>query len=309
MNLSMPMRRPLLFLLATALLLGSGCRSEPEKSAPEAPAPSAVAPAPLRLGAVGSPLLAPLYAVQAGRAPDAGWDITGFGSGGDVGYALLAGEISAGCIETGKARKLLKAPGGDQLLIAGAIRFPYGATLVLRNDLNLRLSELSGRRIAALEPDCAISRQFRQDAERHGLDPGTLRFSYMPFAEMLPALEAKKVDAMLAKGAYGVLAELAGHKILYQNWEVAAGDDCCPVTLAQTEFLLVVRASELDRVTPVIKALAEADTLPTHELRAAVAARHGYPPAALERFPVASFALIDEATRQTLGAEQCVIIR
>ena len=291
---------PLLTVLLAALLLLAGCRSE---SAPSTTGQS------LRIGHPGSPLLAPAYAAQARRPAGSTWDLTAFGSGGDVGYALLYGEISAGFIETDKALRLLKAQGGDKLLIAGAIRFPYGATLVLRKDLKLRLAELTGRTVAALEPDCAINHQFQKDALRHGLDPKTLRFAYMPFAEMLPALEAKKVDAILVKGAYGVLAELAGHKILYQNWEVAAGDDCCPATLAQTEFLLVARASELDRLAPVIKALAAADSLPAHELRAAVASRLGYPPAALERFPVASFTLIDDATRQTLGAQQCAIIR
>ena len=287
-------------LLLTAILLLAGCRSEPTP---------AVFSQPLSIGHPGSPLLAPLYAAQARRAPEAGWELAAFGSGGDIGYALLAGEISAGFVETNKALQLLKIPGGDKLLIAGAINFPYVATLVLRNDLKLRLSELTGRNVAALEPDCAINHQFQHDAKRHGLDPSTLQFSYMPYAEMLPALEAKKVDAILVKGAYGVLAELTGHKILYQNWEVAAGDDCCPATLAQTEFLLVARASELDRLTPVIKTLTAADALPAKELRAAVGSRLGYPPAALERFPVASFALIDEATRQTLGAQQCAIIR
>jgi ABC-type nitrate/sulfonate/bicarbonate transport system substrate-binding protein len=298
--MKIPFAAPLATLVLVAVLLLSGCHSEP---APK------VAPQPLRIGHTNTPLLAPLYAAELRRAADAGWEPAAFGSGGDIGYALLAGELSSGFVDTDKALQLLKAPGGDKLLIAGAIRFPYGATLVLRNDLKLRLAELSGRNIAALEPDCTINHQFRHDAGRHGLDPQTVRFTYMPYAEMLPALEAKKVDAILVKGAYGVLAELAGHKILYQNWEVAAGDDCCPATLAQTEFLLVARAAELDRVTPVIKALAAADDLPAVDLRAAVATRLGYPPAALERFPVASFALIDEATRQTLGAQQCVIIR
>ncbi len=266
----------------------------------------------LRVGYPASPLLGPLYAAherQGELDPPPPWELVPFRTGGDVGYALLAGKIDTGFVETEKTRKLLTTAGGEQLQVAGAVRFPYGATLVLRKDLKLRLDELAGRHIAALEPDCSINHQFRKDARRHGLDPQALHFSYMPFAEMLPALEAGTIDGALVKGAYGVLAELAGHKILYQNWEVAAGDDCCPASLAQTEFFLVVRKAQLDRFIPVIKTLVAADSLPANDLRAAVAARLGYPPAALERFPVASFALIDEATRQTLGANQCAIIR
>jgi hypothetical protein len=253
--------------------------------------------------------LAPLYAAHVRRNRSTAWELSGFGSGGDVGYALLAGEVAAGFVETEKALKLLQAPGGDQLQIAGAIRFPYGATLVLRKDLKLRLSELTGRHLAALEPDCAINHQFQQDASRHGLDPRTLRYSYMPFAQMLPALEAKAVDGVVVKGAYGVLAEQAGHKILYQNWKVAASDDCCPAILAQTEFFLVVRQQALDRLTPVIKELSAADDLPASDLRAAVSNRLGYPATALERFPVASFVLLDDAARKTIGVQQCAIIR
>lgn len=299
--------------LLIAVLLGSGCQREQNTAAQAVEGGrKADATKPLSIGHTGSPLLGPLYAAHAQSHPDAAaaaWELTRFDTGGDIGYALLAGKIAAGFVETEKVRKLLVAPGGDQLLVAGAIRFPYGATLVLRQDLQLRLTELAGKHLAALEPDCVINHQFNQDARRHGLDTDQLRYSYMPFADMLPALEARAIDGALIKGAYGVLAELAGHKILYQNWEIAAGDDCCPASLAQTEFFLVVRKAQLDRLTPFIRELLAADGLPPAELRAAVGSRLGYPAAALERFPVASFALLDDEARKIIGEQQCAIVR
>jgi ABC-type nitrate/sulfonate/bicarbonate transport system substrate-binding protein len=298
-----------LFALLTAGMLLIGCQQKQsgEKKPGDTPVPAASA----RVGYSKNPLLGPLYAAhdQAAGKP-APWELKHFGSGGDIGYALISGEIDAGFIETEKALQLIKAPGGEKLKIAGGVEFPYGATLVIRKDLQVRLSDLGGKHLAALEADCIINHQFNKDAKRHGLDPKSLKYSYMPFAEMLPALEAKAIDGALVKGAYGVLAELAGHKILYQNWEIKAGsDDCCPPSIAQTELFLVVREQAADKVKPLLSALIAANALPAADIRKAVSKNLGYPTAALEQYPVSTFTVVSDELRKNLGEQKCLLVR
>lgn len=298
MNITMN-RIPLLAVTLITLLLFlplAGCR---DRQAPQAVTQTQTP----RIGHHPSPLLGPLYAAQGGKEK---WQMIRFNTGGDIGYALIAGEIDAGFVDTHKAIKLLGAPGGENLVIAGAIQFPYGATLVLRKDLKLRLTDLAGTRLAALEPDCQAKRQFEKDAKRHGLDPKKLLYSYMPFDQMLPALEARSIDGAVVKGAYGVLAELQGHKILYQNWDVkAVGDDCCPPSIAQTEFFLVARQQSAEKIKPLITALTATGTLAPSVLRAAISGQVGYPREALEQFPTATFEPLNDEQRKLLGETRC----
>ena len=72
-----------------------------------------------RIGYSPNPLLAPLYAAQ---AKDKSWELTRFGTSGDIGYSLISGEIDAGFVETEKALQLIKAPGGEKLKVAGSLR-------------------------------------------------------------------------------------------------------------------------------------------------------------------------------------------
>lgn len=294
-------RTTVCFLLLAMLACMSGCR---DRSPAPGAAPEAGQP---RVGYSPNPLLGTLYAAQ---AQGQGARLIKFATSGDIGYSLMSGEIDAGFVETEKALKLIKAPGGETLKVAGAIQFPYGATLVVRKDLKVRLGDLAGRRIAALEADCILNHQFNKDAKRHGLDYKTLKFSYMPFADMLPALEAKAIDGALLKGAHAVLAELQGHKIIYQNWEIKAGaDDCCPPSIAQTEYFLLVREQAVERLTPLVKALVAASDLPPSRIRAAIGTQLGYPVAALEQYPTASFAVVSDDQRKLLGEQRCLLVR
>ena len=288
-----------IILLSFLLLIGCKDRSPSQSSVQQVKPP--------RIGYSPNPLLGPLYAAQ---AKEKSWELTKFGTGGDIGYSLISGEVDAGFVETEKALQLIKAPGGDKLKVAGAIQFPYGATLVVRKDLQVRLADLSGKKIAALEADCILNHQFNKDAKRLGLDPKTLKFSYMPFADMLPALEAKAIDGALVKGAHAVLAELQGHKIIYQNWDTKAGaDDCCPPSIAQTEYFLLVREQSVERVKPLIKALSAASELPPSQLRQIIGSQLGYPAAALEQYPTAGFAVVSEEQVKLLGEKRCLLIR
>lgn len=287
-------------LLALSLLLAA-CqdRTPAQPAAPQA--------APINVGISPNPLLGPLYAAQ---GKDTAWSTQRFNTGGDIGYALLAGEIDAGFVETHKALKLLKAPGGENLKIAGSIQFPYGATVVVRNGLKLRLPELAGLRLAALDEHCAVKEQFERDAAKNGLDPKKLRYRYMPFSDMLPALEAKSIDAIVIKGAYAVLAERAGHTILYQKWDMAAdGDDCCPPAIAQTEYFLVVRGQSAEKVKPLLAVLKATADLPPSAIRAATTRQLAYPADALEQYPTPAFALLNDEQVKLLGETRCLLVR
>jgi ABC-type nitrate/sulfonate/bicarbonate transport system substrate-binding protein len=291
----------LLLAAATLMQLLAGCK---DRSPSQTIATQAKLP---RIGYSPNPLIGPLYAAQ---AKDKSWELTKFGTSGDIGYSLISGEVDAGFVETEKALKLMKAPGGEKLKVAGAIQFPYGATLIVRKDLKVRLGDLAGKKIAALEADCILNHQFNKDAKRHGLDTKTLKFSYMPFADMLPALEARAIDGALVKGAHAVLAELQGHKIIYQNWDIKAGaDDCCPPSIAQTEYFLLVREQAVERVKPLITALVAASELPPSQLRQAITAQLGYPGAALEQYPTASFAVVSPEQIKLLGEQRCLLTR
>lgn len=295
-----------LFLMLLSILLPAGCKERETSSATGVQVKSSAKSDSRRVGYVASPLLGPLYA--AGTA-ERRWETVRFGTAGDVGYALIAGEIDAGFVETEKALELLKAPGGETLKIVGAVQFPYGATLVVRKDLKLRLTDLAGRHIAALEPDCIINHQFNTDARRLGLDPKKIRYSYMPFDQMLPALESKSIDGALVKAAYAVLAEFQGHKVIYQNWDIdAGGDECCPASIAQTEYFLVVREQAPEKVKPLVEALTAAGDLPPSKIREAVSQQLGYPKEALEQFPVAAFAVVSDEQRKLLGEKRCLIL-
>lgn len=263
-----------------------------------------------RVGHEHTPILGVLF--SAAHADGKGappFSLVPFGSSGDIGYALLSGELDAGFVETGKARNLLKTKGGGNLKVAGSVSFPYGGTLIVRKDLNIRLSELKGMTIVASEPDCSIVVQFKKDAARYEADLKGVKFVYLPFAEMLPALEARKVDGALVKASYALLAELQGHKILYQNWDVQAGDDCCPAILAQAEFLLMVRSEAASGVEPLIRALETANGMAAEAVRKSVAKRLNYSEEALARIPVATFSVPTDELIKILGKEKCLIIQ
>lgn len=287
----------LLFLIPLMLL---ACRDT-------VPAKQARSATPVKVGISLTPLLGPFYAAQGAKGA---WNPQTFTTSGEIGYALLAGTIDAGFVETAKALNLLKAPDSAPLKVAGTIQFPYGATLVLRKGLHLRLPELAGRRVAVLDDHCVVKEQFEKDAVASGLNPKKLLYRTMPFADMLPALEAKAVDAIVVKGSYAVLAERAGHTILYQKWDMAVhGDDCCPPAIAQTEFFLLVREEAVSRITPLVNALKATADLPPSAVRQAVTSRLGYPPEALEQYPTPTFAPLSDDQVKLLGEARCLLTR
>jgi len=124
-------------------------------------------------------------------------DIRQFGSLSDVAYSLLHGELDAGFIEPDKLAALSELPGFERLTVVGKVTYPYGATLVLRKGLNARLQDLNGLTVALSSPHCVLQQEFVKDAERLKADISGVKYEYMPFDAMVPALEAKAVDAAI----------------------------------------------------------------------------------------------------------------
>ncbi|MCL2072181.1 MAG: hypothetical protein FWH07_08145 [Oscillospiraceae bacterium] len=249
----------------------------------------------LKIGHGGGYLSATIYAAEY----DA--DFSQFHSSSDIGYALLAGTLDAGFIETDKLTAFSMLSGFERLTVAGVITYPYGAVVVLRKGLDNRLQELGGLTIAARSPDCALLQTFITDAQRLNADLSQVNYSYMAFDAMLPALEAGIVDAAVIKGHYSVTAQAEGHLVLYQNWEVAAGDECCPPIIDQTILVLLVRRDKSEQAEVFTDALTATGLLAPDKLRHAVADNTAIRFETLQNHPVPEFSTADDGLILSLG--------
>ncbi|MDR1732475.1 MAG: hypothetical protein LBR61_10340 [Synergistaceae bacterium] len=249
---------------------------------------------PFRIGHSGANLPAALYLASEEQDWKRGFEASRFGSGSDVGYALLSGGLDAGFVDIEKVRSLEKLPGFGNLTALGRITFPYGAALVLRRGLNLRLRELGNIRIAVTSPQCVLLRAFQKDAERLKADISGVVYEYMPFDAMIPALEAKEADAAVIKGAFAVAALHQGHSILYQDWEVRPGDECCPAIVDQAVQVLLARKELQKKGEELVTRLLNAEQKGPKALRQAIARSTSIPLALLEGQPVPEFNRADD---------------
>jgi ABC-type nitrate/sulfonate/bicarbonate transport system substrate-binding protein len=244
----------------------------------------------LKVGHGGGYLSATLYASQ--DKLDA--DIQQFRSMSDIAYALLLGALDVGFVEAEKLASLAALDGFDKLTVVGKVTYPYGATLILRKGLNLRLQELNGMTIAASSPNCILLDEFTADAKRLNANISNIKYVYMPFDTMLPSLDSGIVDASIIKGSYSVIALHEGHSILYQNWDVVPGDECCPAVIDQASLVLLARRDKLNLVEPFINALLSAQELPPDTLRRAVSNHTAIPFEILQGQPVPEFSIADD---------------
>lgn len=259
----------------------------------------------IRIGHTGTPHLASLFvAVDQGIFENKGLkvELKQFGSTTDAGYALLTDRVDLVFIEPSRSFKLINENDDLKIKIAGTVNFPFGSTLVLREDLELRLHDLEGRTIAASDKNCALLKQFKHDAKRYGVDTNKINFVYMDFETMLPALEAKQIDAMLTRSSYALLAQDEGHKVLYQNWELApGGDPCCPPYLAHVSYFMLVKDLESRSVMQLNAALIEASQRPVEDNRKAIIKHTQFAPELLQGYPVARYQEVREELKQELG--------
>jgi len=255
-----------------------------------------------KVGHGGGYLSAALYALTAEQtAQTANFDVQTFTSSSDVAYALLSGSLDAGFVEVDKIVDFSQLGGFERLMVVGKVTYPYGAVVILRKGLNLRLNELAGLKIAVSSPECKLLAVFESDAERLNADLSDVKYEYMAFDAMLPALEAGVVDAAIIKGHYSVTALNEGHTVLYQNWEVAAGDECCPAIIDQTALVLLVQRDKESQVKPLIEALEKTGSLTPNQLRQAVADNTVIDFEVLQGQPVPEFSVAGNELIEILG--------
>jgi ABC-type nitrate/sulfonate/bicarbonate transport system substrate-binding protein len=259
----------------------------------------------VRIAHSGSPHLAPLYAAYGhGVFENKGLKVSlqQFVSSTDAGFALLSGKVDVAFLEPSRSFRLLNENDDLAIKIAGSVNFDFGSTLIVREDLNIRLNDVEGLTIAASSRHCLLLSQFKHDAQRYGVDTEKIKFVYLDFAVMLPALEAGKIDGMLTRASYALTAQAHGHTILYQNWDVAPGDACCPAYLAQVEFFLLVKDISPQNVGLLDSALAEASELPAEVKRDAIAKFTQFPSELLAKNPpVAYYMRISPELKEELG--------
>ena len=244
----------------------------------------------IKVGHSGGYLSAVLYAAQNGIAAD----IQQFRSSSDIAYSLLSGALDAGFVEAEKLAAFAALDGFDRLTVVGKVTYPYGATLILRKGLNTRLHELGTLTVAASSPNCILRKEFSKDAQRLGADISGIKYKYMPFDAMIPALEAGMADAAIIKGTYSIIALQEKHSILYQNWEVEPGDECCPAVIDQAALVLLARRDRLEAIKPFTDALVAAQELSPDQLRRAVADNTAIPFKILQGQPVPKFSPADD---------------
>jgi len=274
-----PRALPLLALLLVLALLLSACGKKARAGA-------------LRVGHGGGYLSAALYAAL--DDPDANADVHQFNASADIAYALLSGELDIGFVEAERIAALAELHGFERLTVAGKVTYPYGASLILRKGVNARLQELGGLTIAASAPDCVLLDTFAKDAQRLGADLSKVRYEYMQFHAMFLALASGAVDAALMKGVYAVPALKEGHSILYQDWDVVPGDECCPAVIDQAILILLARRESLESAEPFRARLLAAQGLPPDTLRRFVAENTSLPFEFLQSQPVPEFSLADD---------------
>jgi hypothetical protein len=210
-----------------------------------------------------------------------------------VAYALLAGDLDAGFVEAKKLEALSELEGFEELTAIGKVTYPYGATLITRKGLHLRINELAGLNIAVSSPKCELLATFQEDAKRLGVELADVSYTILDFDAMIPALEAGQVDAVIIKGFYSVVALQQGHSILYQNWNVEAGDECCPAIIDQVALVLLARR-ENEAAVAFADLLLEAQEREEDLLRQAVADKTTIPYEILTGQPIAEFSSADD---------------
>jgi ABC-type nitrate/sulfonate/bicarbonate transport system substrate-binding protein len=241
-----------------------------------------------------TPLLAFLYQASERQSQSREFVLTRFGSSSDVGYALLSGSIHAGFIEPSRILELRRLSGFEKLEVAGSVTFPYGATLVVRKGLNIRLGDMPSHRLAVIPHDTKLLNGFISDVKRFDIDLKPSDFITLSPEAIIPALEAGSIDAALIKGSHAIAAQFAGHSILYQLWEVQPGDDCCPAIIDQLEFLLLVQ-KEWPQKEKFLADLVAASDEGYDQQRKALASQMRIPASLAVEFPLTTFNLANDS--------------
>lgn len=248
----------------------------------------------LKIGHSGGNLLAALYTAQGSEDFGEKYTIERLESNSTVAYALLSGHLDVGFVDAEKIKSLAQLEGFEKLRAVGKVTYPYGSTLILRKGLNKKITELNGLNIAVSSPHCKLLEVFEADAERLDADISGINYITLAFDAMLPALESGKVDGVIIKGFYSVIALKEGHTVLYQNWDVVPGDECCPPVLDQAALILLTTESKYEVAKEFASLLQSFQNVGEDALRHAIAGNTTIPLDILKGQPVPEFSVADD---------------
>jgi hypothetical protein len=251
--------------------------------------PNGISPGKVLIGHNGSPLLAFYYAAGEGAEGKRSFSSAKFNSSADVGYALLSGSIHAGFIEPEKAIELSRLSGFEKLVVLGKVTFPYGVTVITKKGSSLRLQDINGLNIAVPSDHPDLFDEFIKAVSRYPVILNKISYRFLPSDAIIPALEAGKIDGAIVKGSKAVVAISEGHNILFQKWDMAAGNECCPPVIEQLEFVLLAQKNDLVLNTKLIKILNLFSASPPSVLRNALSRAEHVSETLFADLPLASF--------------------
>lgn len=251
-----------------------------------------------RIGYTNSPLLSTMYYSKNKLEKNNKIIFEKFSSSADIGYALLSGKIGAGFVEPSKALIAKRFPEFKHIGVVGKITYPYGGILLVRKGLDLKMQNLEGYQIAASDENCRIFQAFKKDLGMIGKDVTKINIQFMPYETMISALESGFVDAALTKSSFGLLSGKLGFTIPYIQWDIAAGDKCCPAVVAQTEYLLLVNKKFRKCSTVLINEMMANEKVPPESLAVTTSFETGISSNQLLTLPPASFSSADMSLLQ-----------
>ena len=251
-----------------------------------------------KIGVTSSPHLASLFLAEKSGKWDKNSHLVNFPTSADVGYALISGKIDAGFMEPNKALLIKEIRELKDIKVIGKITYKYGGGLIVRKGLDLDLHHLNGHTIGISEPECKLYHALLKDIEYAHDSTAGIRFQTIPFADMIPAIEAGRIDAAITKSSYGAYAKKLGMTIPYSQWNITAGDACCPAVTAQCEFLLLGRKEKANETDQLSRLLLETTKESDAVLRQAAAEKTGISGDILESLPVAAYDVADNKLLQ-----------
>lgn len=246
-----------------------------------------------RIGYINSPLLSTMYYSKNKMERNYKIIFEKFSSSADVCYALLSGKVDAGFVEPSKAIVAKRFPEFINLEVVGKITYPYGGILLTKKGFDLKMQNIEGPLIAVSDENCRIFQAFKKDLQMIGKDITKINIQFMPYENMIPALESGIIDAALTKTSYGLLSEKIGLTIPYIQWDIAAGDKCCPAFIAQTEFLLIVNKKFRRNSAVLMNEMMANEKVPPESLAVATSFETGISSRQLLSLPQASFSPAD----------------
>lgn len=212
-------------------------------------APAAPQGIPLRLGVTPNLTDAPpLVAIELGYFREAGLDVkpSEFGQGTEVRNALAAGAIDLGSMADvpfliGAAKSPLRGIaltswGGERQKIMVAARSAIRS-----------IADLKGKRVAS-QAGSSLDATFREVLRQHGLEPSEVQIFNLRLPDMLSALSAGSVEAMVNVEPHNALAEERG---VARKLVDFGRDSLAP-------YVLVARQDFLDRAPEAVVAYLKA---------------------------------------------------